>query len=49
MVHAARVLPAAAVVQLVAAGLYPGITTDNHTCVLRMRILPNGYNLAGKS
>ncbi|KAK3190432.1 hypothetical protein K4F52_003453 [Lecanicillium sp. MT-2017a] len=32
-------LPAAAVVQLAAAGLYPGITTDNHTCVLHEPLL----------
>ena len=36
MVHAAKALPAAGLLQLAAAGLYPGITTDNHTCVLRM-------------
>jgi hypothetical protein len=41
MVHAVRVLPAAGLLQLAAAGLYPGITTDNHTCVLRM-----GYSIS---
>lgn len=28
------ILPAAALVPLAAAALYPGVTTDNHTCVL---------------
>lgn len=33
MVNSA-LLPAAVLVPLAAAALYPGVTTDNHTCVL---------------
>lgn len=29
-------LPVAALARLATAGLYPGITTDNHTCALGM-------------
>lgn len=28
------ILPAAALVPLATAALYPGVTTDNHTCIL---------------
>ncbi|KAJ4164598.1 hypothetical protein LMH87_006266 [Akanthomyces muscarius] len=33
------ILPAAALVPLAAAALYPGVTTDNHTCVLSEPVL----------
>lgn len=36
MFRTGSLLPVAALAGVAAAGLYPGLTTDNHTCILGM-------------